>query len=89
VTRPYCREDALSAHRHGEHTVIEMVDEKDADHEDWRVQGADWDDEEDDGLLAELTGVREELWGGDLRAPALARRPDGTTPLLCALLRTP
>lgn len=77
VVLPYCRGDALSAHRHGEHTVIEMVSDDDADDEDWWVQEADWDDEEDDGILAELIGVREELCRGDLRALALARRVGG------------
>lgn len=67
VVLPYCREDALSVHRHGVHTVIKMVGEDDAD------------DEEGDGILAELIGVHEELCRGDLRALALARRA-GETP---------
>ncbi|MCK1794990.1 hypothetical protein MTQ01_02930 [Streptomyces sp. XM4193] len=74
---PYCRQDVLAAHRHGAYTVIDMVSEDDGADEDQWVQEAEWDDEEDEGALAELIGIRDELCRGDLRSLAIARLTDG------------
>ncbi|MFD5184961.1 hypothetical protein ACFWMQ_20620 [Streptomyces sp. NPDC058372] len=69
---PYCREDVLSAHRSGAHVIIDMTSEDEEGKEGWWVREADWDDEDDHGVLGELIGIRDELSRGDMRPLALA-----------------
>jgi hypothetical protein len=90
------RDDAngsLAAHCSGAYTIIDMTSEdEDGTDEDWWVEEADWDDEDDNGALGELIGIRAELCRGDLRALAVAGgAPAVTAPqrALAAFLRLP
>ncbi|MGW2841659.1 hypothetical protein ACWCWD_28205 [Streptomyces sp. NPDC001493] len=77
---PYCREDVLTAHRHGEHVIIDMTSQDDGFDEDWWVREPEWDDDEDHGALGELIGIRDELVRGDLRSLGIARLAGGPEP---------
>ncbi|MDK1473022.1 hypothetical protein QNO07_06215 [Streptomyces sp. 549] len=92
----YQRDDAdgsLTAHCSGAHTVIDLTSEdEDGTGEAWWVREADWDDEDDNGALGQLAGIRAELCRGDLRALAVAGgAPAATAPqrALAAFLRLP
>jgi hypothetical protein len=50
---------SLVAHRSGSHTINDLISEDEAgDDEDWGVDEADWDDEDDNGAPDELIGTR-------------------------------
>jgi hypothetical protein len=55
----YGADGSLVAHRSGSHTIIDLISEDEAgDDEDWGVDEADWDDEDDNGAPDELIGTR-------------------------------